>query len=144
MTSLFLTKQLWQTEKKLLMSHYVLLWTRITQKHCLFRLHEEKITGLQSFLTEGLQMNFQNGLRYEQLIRIIRACLKLISRKLEKVCPKPNFVRNTKQISIPTKDKFGTLITKNALKIWKNSTPRKWIYFQALMWGIAIPPLFAS
>ena len=35
------------------------------------------------------------------------------------------------------------LVTKPALKTWKNSTFQKWIYSQVLMWGIEIPLPFA-
>src|SRR6056300_1988078 len=95
-----------------LMSHFVLLLIKQTQKRSLSRHLVAGITGLLNFLIEVLMMNLRNGALYALLIKIILACLKAILRKLEKVCPRPNLNKNMKQTSTPLKDKSGISITK--------------------------------
>src|SRR5210317_371298 len=95
-----------------LMSHFVLLLIKQTQKRSLSRHLVVGITGLLNSLIEALMMNFRSGLQYALLIKIILACLKAILRKLEKVCPKPSLNRNTRQILTRMKDKSGISITK--------------------------------
>jgi len=55
---------------------------KITQKLSLSQLLVERATGLQNSLIADLPKTFLNGALFEQLIKIIRVCLKAILQKL--------------------------------------------------------------
>src|SRR6056300_117926 len=118
-----------------LMSHFVLLLIKQTQKRSLSRHLVAGITGLLNSLIEVLMMNSRNGALYALLIKIILACLKAILRKLEKVCPKLNLSRNTRQILTPMKDKSGISITKLVWLIVRALRREGSMYLQDSTWA---------